>query len=501
MKNVKASSITSSIIGTYEGEVLDPQITNKNGLDITRDVMEAVLESEDYADGIENGWFIGYLGHPEDPDCQDFKNGCIVMTEMSIESDGKVHAKFNLINTPVGQIVKAFNDAGVKFGISIRGAGDIIGNAVDPETFVFRGYDLVAFPAYPGSIPTFTEIAASTDRSVRKKYEKICAAVNNALPNITSSSTLKVIQAQFAPMSDEYKAIENRCSEITAGSTLNIDSEKLTAMTDLYLEAMSRIKVLATENEKLKKDKTVLASVYNRKLSSLQRITEHQLNDALEDRDRVTASRDGLKRRTASLEASKRKLDTTVSEQKRIIASLQREKSDLENDLNAAKKSNLIYKRKIEAATSLADEKDATIGDLRSELRETVTASTKLKNLKSNLDQEVRSYRSEVRASKDALDECQSRLDAETADRKSIEAKLDACNANLLSFQSAYAELYANMIGARADSISITPSTTVDDIKSDLSCATNTVSLGAAPVYDDEDDDYYASSVPGLITV
>ena len=173
MRQVKASSIASSIIGTYEGEALDPQITNKNGLDITREVMTKVLESEDYADGIKNGWFIGYLGHPEDPDCQDFKNGCIVMTDMSIESDDKVHAKFNLVNTPVGQVVKSFIDAGVKFGISIRGAGDIIGNSVDPDTFVFRGFDLVAFPAYPESIPEFKEIAASTNSVTRKKYQKV----------------------------------------------------------------------------------------------------------------------------------------------------------------------------------------------------------------------------------------------------------------------------------------------------------------------------------------
>lgn len=103
----------------------------------------------------------------------EFQNGCIVMTDMWIENK-KVYGKFNLIDTPIGQIVKKFIDAGVKFGISIRGAGDIIDNSVDPETFVFRGYDLVSFPAYPDSIPKFTAIAASTHvLSVRyKRYSE-----------------------------------------------------------------------------------------------------------------------------------------------------------------------------------------------------------------------------------------------------------------------------------------------------------------------------------------
>ena len=66
-KPINAASSSSPILGTYEGEALDTNITNNNGLDITSEVIEAVLESEDYAVGIENGWFIGFLGHPEDP--------------------------------------------------------------------------------------------------------------------------------------------------------------------------------------------------------------------------------------------------------------------------------------------------------------------------------------------------------------------------------------------------------------------------------------------------
>ena len=150
-----------NVLGTFEGECLDTRITNLNGLDITDEVIDTVLESEEYKEGIKYGWFIGFLGHPEDPACQEFMNGCIVLTDMWKEDNGKVYAKFNLIDTPVGQIVKKFIDAGVTFGVSIRGAGDIIGNVVDAASFMFRGFDLVAFPAYPESIPTFTAIAAA----------------------------------------------------------------------------------------------------------------------------------------------------------------------------------------------------------------------------------------------------------------------------------------------------------------------------------------------------
>ena len=91
--NIQAS-VSSSVIGSFSGEVLDSNITNKNGLDITAEVMQNVFESEDYKEGIENGWFIGFLGHPEDPDCQDFEHACIVMTEGHIDDDGKCYVVF-----------------------------------------------------------------------------------------------------------------------------------------------------------------------------------------------------------------------------------------------------------------------------------------------------------------------------------------------------------------------------------------------------------------------
>ena len=169
-EEINDSGIEDGILGVYEGECADANVTNNNGLDIQREVWETVFHSDEYKTGIEKGWYIGYLGHPEDPGCQEFKDSCIVMTEGHIEDNGKVFGKFNLLDTPVGRIVNTLRKAGVKFGISVRGAGDIIANSVDPETFVFRGFDLVAFPAYPDAVPEFKAIAASTDLKEQNWY-------------------------------------------------------------------------------------------------------------------------------------------------------------------------------------------------------------------------------------------------------------------------------------------------------------------------------------------
>ena len=441
-----------SILGTFEGECLDTRITNLNGLDITDEVIDTVLESEEFKEGIKYGWFIGFLGHPEDPACQEFMNGCIVLTDMWKEDNGKVYAKFNLIDTPVGQIVKTFIDAGVTFGVSIRGAGDIIGNVVDAASFMFRGYDLVAFPAYPESIPTFTAIAASTDVAERKKYQAICAAVKNNINSITSATTIEILQSQFAPQSDEYKALENRKHAIESAGTINIDAQKIQAMTDLYLNAETERKILVAENQKLRMEKNAITAACKRKVSALQRISDEQLGDALDTLDTITASRDMLQKN---------------------VTDLRRNTKSLNEQLKEAKNNNLIYSKEITASKHTITQKDSIISDLKSKLRETVTASKKVESQTSNLGAENERINTE----------CQR-----------MQAELTACQEILLSYQKAYADMYANALGVHLDNINVSSSTTVSELEDAISAACNTSGMPARAdmlqgyITDDSDD-------------
>ena len=412
-----------NILGTYEGEALDTNITNLNGLDITREVIENVLASDEYERGIASKWYLGYLGHPDDPLCADFKNACIAMTEMSIDDNGKVYAKFDLLDTPVGRIVKTMQDAGVVFGISIRGAGDIVGSSVDPETFMFRGFDLVAFPAYPDSVPEF--IAASANPAQQQKYKAICAAVRKDIENIDSCEALDVIKTQFAPQSEEYKALEKRKEDIKSAATLNIDNEKIEAMTDLYLESQETVAAMEMKIRDLRERERAEISAAKRKMSAMERIGASQMSDLQVSLDRITASRDMYKHKNISL--SKR--------------------------LETAEKSNLIYKQKIEAAVARhgaeVEHKNSVIAGLEAKVRKTVAESRAESEAASDLDENNRRLRSE----------------------------LDSCQASLRAFQEAYASIYAHALGVDFDLSQIVSSMSVESLQQMISSATNSVNI------------------------
>ena len=432
-KDIKAAEtpeVSSSVIGTIEGEALDTNITNKNGIDITREVIENVLESEDYKDGIENGWFIGFLGHPEDPNCMDFKDAGIVMTDMTIDENGKVYAKFNIIDTPVGKIIKTFTDAGVNFGISIRGAGDIIGTEVDPETFIFRGFDVVTFPAYPESIPKF-DIAAATDT----KYRKICSSVKANARKITSATALKELRGMFSDRSDIAKLIdsctesvsESKAAPVTA-STLG-DQERLDAVMDLYLKASAEVKSLRIQLAQSRRAATDAVVASRRKMDAVRRITASQNQSMKKSLDVSSAS---------------------VSALRETVSSLKKENDALKN-------SNLIYKQRIASSRSDIEKKDSIIASLNDRLRKTVTASTEMQTRASNLDE----------------------------DNDALRCEVEDIRRSLHQYQDAYAAMYAASIGADPTGIHVDDSTDVSELRRRIESATNSANITAVPEISD----------------
>lgn len=413
------------VIGTFEGECADANVTNENGLDILPDVWDTVFSSDIYKQALDNGWYIGFLGHPEDPNCMDFEHACIVMRECHIENDGKVYGKFDLVDTPVGKIVKTFIDAGTTFGISVRGAGDIVNNSVDPETFVFRGFDLVTFPAYKEAIPTFTEIAASTDLEKQKKYKAVCAAVKNNLESLNTCEAIDIVQSQFAKQSDEYQMLEDRKAELFPEETVEADlaSQQLEGVTQLYLDTKDENDRLAAENKILREQIKILQTTSLRKIKSIQRITAAQAKDLQDELFNVTHSYQTVKTATDKLKT---------------------ENETLHN-------SNLKYKQRVEATANDIRKKDSVISKLRSELSETVSAASETEARTSNLDATVKKLRKEV----------------------------SAATALVQEYQDAYANLYANAIGVHLEDVRVTSSTTVGELKKIISSASTSGQMSA----------------------
>lgn len=450
---------TSAIIGTFEGVCADAAITNANGLDITRPVWEAVFDSDEYKLGIKNGYFIGYLGHPDTPDYAHFQDGCIVMTEGHIDNDDKIRGKFNLIDTPVGRIVKTFIDAGVTFGISVRGAGDIYNNSVEPGSFVFRGFDLVAFPAWEEAVPKFSEIAASTDTKKRESYKKVCAAVEVNLKDITSAESLKIIRDQFPKQSQTYKDVDAAISSVENKPAVNanevkeaLNKQKIEAMVDLYIAAQHRVQLLEAENKSLKHHIHTQAIKASKKTQVRDRIMSEQMEDlqshSTQNRHAVGETQKKLVECQKKLNETRQKLTAarnTIASQNEELKTIKaaneeltKKSTILSTKLDMTSKSNLQYRREANKAKSNSDSRSEEISSLKSNLRKTVAERDDSRTKVSDLE----------------------------ARNKKLEQQIAASEKLVADYQDAYATMYANAVGVSAENIPITSNTSVSELKS-----------------------------------
>lgn len=446
----------SSIIGTYKGKCCDAEVVNSNGMILNRELFDKLINSDEYKDALKNGYYIGFLGHPEDPDCQDFRNGCIVMTSMEMKDNGEIYGEFNLIDTPVGRTVKAFRDAGVQFGISIRGVGDLSDDGtVDPDTFVFRGFDLVSFPAYSDCVPEFHAIAASTDIEKRKKYQKICNTVKREASSITSSQSLEIIRDQFNENSEEYRELDGFVSDlkdslgvIDQEDYISILEQKVEGLTNLYIEKVNENKCLYDDVCCLQKDIFNNSKVYKR----AKNISASQIND-------ITNELESLRSENSKLRKYKINASKIIKDYKETLDDLESKNGDLvysnkdlklklettvkaneelNNEINLLNKDNLKYKTEVKANKVTIKEQNSSIKSLESELNKTVVANERLTKETSNREDEIDELNSTIKANEQII----------------------------LDYQQAYADMCAYSAGVKLENIPITSNTTVDELKS-----------------------------------
>ena len=463
-----------AILGTYTGKCCDAAAVNNNDMKLGRELFEVLFDSEEFKRAMEYGHYLGFLGHPEDPGCQDYEHCCIVMRDCKIEDNDEIIGTFDVLDTPVGKIVKTLEDAGVQLGISIRGAGDVdIDGNVDPETFVFRGFDLVTFPAYDDAIPTFQALAASSEVEKQVAYKMICSAIDKNMEHINVSAATE-LQKNFNSESDEYKKLEARktdigtedsddTEDISEDDKLEVIGRKLECMTDLYMEECQANDDLKSQIKSCKSELDSVKASSERKLKHLERITRSQQKLMQE---RVTASTERCKIAIGATTELKQKLAKSDAELKKVMAS----NSEITKELQSLKNSNLIYKQKIECSNADIKDRDETISNLQTKLDKTVITSTEAIRKASDFDEEVKHLQSEISASSQTISDLRSRI--------------VAAEDLLAQYQQAYADIYATALGTSVSGLRVTASTSVSDLENLIQGATNTSNIGINPDYD-----------------
>jgi len=101
---------------------------------------------------LQSGYSVlGELDHPDDLQI-NLDRVCLQINEMKMQGNNGV-GKLQVLPTPMGNIVKALLESGVKLGVSSRGSGNVAENGTVSDYEIIT-VDMVAQPSAPNAYPT-----------------------------------------------------------------------------------------------------------------------------------------------------------------------------------------------------------------------------------------------------------------------------------------------------------------------------------------------------------
>jgi hypothetical protein len=132
-----------------EGVFAQAENKNRNGRVYPKTILESAVNKYD-KEQIKKNRAVGELNHPEGPTVNLDKVSHRI-TEMKFEGNDVV-GKAQILDTPMGKIVKGLLDGGVQLGVSTRGMGSLEqrnGAMVVKDDFILSTVDIVQDPSAP----------------------------------------------------------------------------------------------------------------------------------------------------------------------------------------------------------------------------------------------------------------------------------------------------------------------------------------------------------------
>lgn len=250
LKEARQGEDSRHYLGRIEGPAADFTKPTRNGRLYSLKLWKNVEKSSDFQEGMNTLTIFGEADHPEERLDTSLKEVAIVLRDWEIrEQEGIVWGSFDILDTPNGRILKELLDYGCQIGVSSRGSGEEIVNEngdteIDPDTYLFIGFDAVVMPAVVKARPKVVE---SVDlEKTRSLVSSIEEEINNASTKQELDSIISILESVKLPELGSIKeSVNKKLNSIESGNDI---SSKLIA--DLG-ESAQRVGTLESENAKL----------------------------------------------------------------------------------------------------------------------------------------------------------------------------------------------------------------------------------------------------------
>lgn len=329
------------VIGTLKGIFADMNHPTRNGRQYSKACWEQALNSDDIKEKLETRTMFGELDHPAERLETLQERAAIITTKLEMNNkDGLVMGEADILDTPFGRILKTFIDAGVKVGISSRGAGEETikegVNQIVPDTFYLETFDIVSMPAVKSARLSLVE---SKNRNIITEAfvrEIKTAKSNNEINELLEYAKNKNV-ANFAQLQEEANNVKNSFGENNIlpeneeGDNIDVSSEVISQLEEELNVSNTKYESLEALCEKMKKH-----SINNVKELKECKLVNEQLTKQLED---FIKEKDITITQLESYKTSNKFLKSKLNESTMKVESLQKEINDKISEAKIIKKS------------------------------------------------------------------------------------------------------------------------------------------------------------------
>lgn len=398
------------ILKRLTGPIASCKEGTRNGRKYNRELWEQALNDDIFKEKVANKSLFLELGHPDREEI-DMKYACACIPEMPKIVNDDLYAVVDVLDTPNGKILNTLIDYGFIPGISSRGSGDVIGDMVDPETFMLETWDIVGTPALKKARLAVVEGLDNHQASLRKALCESLDEANEEDKKIMNEAlqNLDINIEEDASTTNETSTPENGDDNITSvdinntvisnleqtqteievanndGTENIIKSLQEALKSNLELEA----KVATLQNEIAVRDTKVskLEEDISRSKSTIVRLTT-LAKDSKEKTRKISALEEELQQiKESSLRNSRRK-DETIKPLKESLTKKENELSSLNEQLETLKTTHENEVNKLnESIKSLTKEKETKEKELTESLNKSKKLLEKYKAFSNNVAQ------------------------------------------------------------------------------------------------------------------
>lgn len=407
------------ILGRLVGPAADFQSGTRNGRLYTEELWDKVFDNPIVKEKLANRCIFGELGHPIDDRTEiDMEKIAVCLAEQPKKGpEGKLHAIFDILDTPNGRILKTLCDYGCNVGISSRGQGDVTedwnGNeSVDPDTYEFECFDIVLLPAVKAARLKYVTESLNGEKTLKKALcEELEAASEDAQKIM--KETLEQLNIDYNPVTDEENMSveedlivqDNNIDETSEEEENVMAAEDSGAETlEALQEALKRNAELENKIKELQEKLSVCYTKEARYSATLGR-TKTQVSQLTTSNSELNSLNESLKEKvktlTSELETKNSSNETLTEQMKQTTVKLQEgiklndthEKQITSLNENLKKKTSQIIslQEKLSASTNAYEElKKSSTSELKSLTEDLTKAQNTSKLLQEQLDEALR---------------------------------------------------------------------------------------------------------------